>query len=442
MSAKACISQLARASPAPFRDAQEGTKSTNVCDNRASYCKKPPNDQAEEAGTSRKIRIFSVRTSNFLPEGGFEHRICRASSSLEALESRSGTVEQLPPKRNESPYAACLYGSLARQHEVPQRVDTQLARLLEEVARVVGRIAAIDNQRYRVFANENTGFFYFFEVIEDIQVARQLFNAVFDWSEKRGLSKIVGPKGLAQGDGLGMLVEGFQYKPAIGIPYNPRYYQDFALDSGFEKDLDYLSGHLKTDYQVPERVHQISKRVQEKRGFKVVEFNDKKEMAEWIPRIKDVFNQSFGSVPGFSPITEDEVFLIANRILAVAHPKLIKLICKHDELVGFLFAFPDVSGALQRAKGKLQPISLIDLLLEMKRTNKVSVNGVGILPKHQGHGGNAILYAEMGHTLFMFDQFEHIEMTQVAETAKEMRSDLKNLNGVEYKNHRVYRKSI
>jgi hypothetical protein len=33
-------------------------------------------------------------------------------------------------------------------------------------------------------------------------------------------------------------------------------------------------------------------------------------------------------------------------------------------------------------------------------------------------------------------------MTQVAETTKQMRADLKNLNGEEYKNHRVFRKKI
>ena len=74
----------------------------------------------------------------------------------------------------------------------------------------------------------------------------------------------------------------------------------------------------------------------------------------------------------------------------------------------------------------------------MRRTNTVSVNGMGILPEFQGHGGNAILYYEMGQTLLDFNQFTHIEMTQVAETTEQMRADLKNLNGVEYKNNRVY----
>jgi hypothetical protein len=110
--------------------------------------------------------------------------------------------------------------------------------------------------------------------------------------------------------------------------------------------------------------------------------------------------------------------------------------------VGFLFAFHDVSAALQRARGRLFPFGLLDLLMDMKRTNTVAVNGMGILPEYHGHGGNALLYSEMGHTLLNFKQFAHVEMTQVAETAEQMRADLKNLNGVEYKNYRVYRKIL
>jgi hypothetical protein len=87
----------------------------------------------------------------------------------------------------------------------------------------------------------------------------------------------------------------------------------------------------------------------------------------------------------------------------------------------------------------LFPFGLIDILLEIRRTNTVAVNGMGILPEHQGHGGNALLYYAMGNTLLNFKQFTNVEMTQVAETTEQMRADLKNLNGVEYKNNRVYR---
>ncbi len=78
----------------------------------------------------------------------------------------------------------------------------------------------------------------------------------------------------------------------------------------------------------------------------------------------------------------------------------------------------------------------------MNRTKTVSGNGMGVLPEFQGSGGNALLYHEMGKTVLEDRHFKFVEMTQVAETTHQMRADLKNLNGVEYKNHRVYRKAI
>jgi hypothetical protein len=90
----------------------------------------------------------------------------------------------------------------------------------------------------------------------------------------------------------------------------------------------------------------------------------------------------------------------------------------------------------------LFPFGLFDLILEMGRTKTISGNGMGILPEFHGHGGNAILYYEMGRTVLEAGRFSHVEMTQVAETAEQMRADLKSLNGVEYKNNRVYHKDI
>jgi hypothetical protein len=38
--------------------------------------------------------------------------------------------------------------------------------------------------------------------------------------------------------------------------------------------------------------------------------------------------------------------------------------------------------------------------------------------------------------------FEHADLTQVAESAVQMRRDLENLGGKPYKNHRVYARDI
>ena len=51
------------------------------------------------------------------------------------------------------------------------------------------------------------------------------------------------------------------------------------------------------------------------------------------------------------------------------------------------------------------------------------------------------MYAELEKTVRQYG-FEHLEMTQVAETAVQMRRDLINLGGSAYKNHRVYHRDL
>ncbi len=123
----------------------------------------------------------------------------------------------------------------------------------------------------------------------------------------------------------------------------------------------------------------------------------------------------------------------------MADPNLIKIILHKDEVVGFLLGFPDITPAIQRAKGNITPWSIVDLLVSLKRTKWISGNGAGVLPEYQGLGGNALMYSELEKTINTQGySFEHLEMTQVAETTQQMRKDLINLGGKAYKNHRVY----
>jgi len=310
--------------------------------------------------------------------------------------------------------------------------------------RDVGRIAAIENKPFNAYHNTKEADFYFFECENDSEAAAALFDAVFNWAKARGLSYVIGPKGLGPLDGYGILVFGHEHRQTMTmLTYNFPYYQQLVEAQGFEKEVDFVSCYLPADqFKIPERVERIARRALERGGLQVKKFKNKKELLEWAPRIGEAYNKAFVRNWEYYPFTPKEIKFVVDNIMTVADHRLIKIITHGEEVVGFLFAFHDVSAALQRAKGKLLPFGLPDLLLEMRRTNTVSVNGMGILPEFQGHGGNAILYAEMGETLLSFGQFAHVEMTQVAETTEQMRADLKNLNGVEYKNNRVYHKYL
>lgn len=309
---------------------------------------------------------------------------------------------------------------------------------------VVGRICAGNNKPFNEYHKTKKAHFYAFEAPNDLEVAQALFDSVVDWARARGLDTLIGPKGLSPFDGYGIQVEGFEQRQMMTMMnYNFDYYPKLVEALGFEKEVDFVSCYLPADsFKIPERVENIAKRVMERGDLKVKQFKNKRELIQWAPRIGAAYNRAFIHNWEYYPFSAGDIQYAVDNIFLVADPRLIKIILHKDEIVGFLFAFPDVSAALQRARGRLFPFGLIDILLEMKRTKTISGNGMGILPEYQGTGGNALLYYEMGRTVFGFQQFEHVEMTQVAETTRQMRADLKNLNGIEYKNHRVYRRDI
>lgn len=310
--------------------------------------------------------------------------------------------------------------------------------------KIVGRIAAIENKRYNNYHNSKTANFYFFDCEKDTLIVEKLFDAVFDWAKKKGLNTILGPKGLGAFDGYGILVSGFEQMQTMNmLNYNYDYYSGFLENLGFEKEVDFVSYYLPKDkYKIPDRIETIAQKVKEKNGLKTYNFKSKKDMIRFSERIGKLYNSSFVNNWEYSPLTESEIKFIAKNIISFADHRLIKLIMYKDEIVGFIFAFPDISVGMQKAKGRINPLTILDIIFELRRTEKLTVNGIGILPEFQGHGGNALLYYELGRTILQFKRFKHIEMPQIAETAKQMSLDVLSLNGKEYKRHRIYRKNI
>jgi GNAT superfamily N-acetyltransferase len=308
---------------------------------------------------------------------------------------------------------------------------------------VVGRIALLENKPYNEYHDKRQAQFYLFECVQDLQVAEALFGRAFKWTKERGLDTIIGPKGFSALDGYGLLVDGFEHRPAMTMMnYNPPYYPELMDSLGFRKEVDFVSCYLGADrFFLPERVHRIAERAAKRSGLSVLRFRNKREMRKWAPKIGKTYNQTFINNWEYQPLTEREIKFLTDNILGFADPKLIKIIVHEDDAVGFLFGFPDVSAAIQRSKGRIIPFGLFDLLLESKRTRWIALNGAGVLPEFQGRGGNALLYSEMEKTMREFN-YLHADLTQVAESAVQMRKDLENVGGVAYKNHRVFIKDI
>lgn len=314
--------------------------------------------------------------------------------------------------------------------------------LAYEGHRPLGRLAVLENRRFNEFNNEKTALFYLFECENNSQAAHMLFESGFEWARNRGLNRMYGPKGFTVLEGYGLLVKGFEHRPAFEQPYNPPYYVNLIEDLGFKPDHDSVSGYLSADIQFPARVHSLAERIARRRGLKIARYNSRKDLRMLVPKFKDLYNNALRGTFGNAPLTDREAHAMANQLLWFSDPRLIKVVMKNGEPVGFLLAYPDISAALQKTRGRIFPFGWITLLREFRRTDLLNINGTALLPEYRGSGGTAILYSEMFKSVMETGQFRHAEVIQIWTENENMQRDLKNFGVDFYKMHRIYTREL
>jgi hypothetical protein len=309
--------------------------------------------------------------------------------------------------------------------------------------RDVARLGVMNNDHFNKYHGKKQAHFTLFDSEDDSEAVQALFERAFDWAHAHGLVEIVGPRGLASFDGYGILIDGFQYRQMMNMySYNFPYYARLVENLGFVKEVDFTSFLLETTtFRFPGEIKEIARRVMERNKFEVHPFKNKRELVSWAHRIGEAYNHAFVENWEYYPLTPREVDFMVSQLLTIGDPNLIKIITLKDEVVGFALAFPDISAALQRAKGRLTPWAIADILLEIRRTTWVTANGGGVLPQYHGRGANALLYNEMLKLMDVY-HFKYVDIPQNAETASQMRSDILRMGGKPYRVHRVYRRNL
>jgi hypothetical protein len=308
----------------------------------------------------------------------------------------------------------------------------------DENGETLGRLAVANNRRYNNFYDSQTAFFYYFEAVEDQTVAEGLFSLGFKWAKSRGLNHILGPKGFTVLDGFGMLVKGFEHQPAFCQPYNLSYYPDMIEALGFTKVKDIYTGRISRETAIPEKFAKAASLVEERIGFSAPNIRTKAELRAVIEDFKRLYNESLATPAGNPPLTDEDMDNMVSQLLWIADPRLVKLIYKDDQPVGWILGYPDIGKALQRTKGRLFPFGWLQVLLESKRTPWIDMNGIGIVEDYQRLGGTAVLYNEIYKSVKDVEQYEYAELLQMREENINIFLEAANLDIDFHKIHRLY----
>lgn len=261
--------------------------------------------------------------------------------------------------------------------------------------KVVGRIAGIINH----LANQKWGKtvrFGWIDFVDDIEVARQLLNAVEEWGKSKGMEQIAGPLGFNDMDNEGMLVEGFDKLPTIANIYNHPYYPEYMEKLGYERAEDWLQFKFNASQPVPEKMERVNKLIAQKYNLRVLTFKKSKEILPYAKSLFHTLNLSFANLYGYSELTEKEIDKLIKNYFSFINPEFVCLVVdEKDEVVAFGISMPTLSRAFQKANGSLFPFGFYHILKALKDTENIDLYLNGVHPDWQKRGVHALYYTEM-----------------------------------------------
>jgi len=341
--------------------------------------------------------------------------------------------------------------------EIEKRLDTQRNPFWEHAERelflarcngeVVGTVAAIVNHQHNQQLNDQTGFFGFFEAINDNQVAEALIAAASDWLRERGKDLMRGPINGAPTDEVGVLIAGHDRRPSIWEGHTPPYYRELIERSGFRKYDDYFAYELWFEdlnwdlRNLPSKFWRVAERVRSKTGVTV----RKIDVSQWdseVAKVHYLYNVAFRTIPGHIDMSLEKFATMAASLRPFLDPNLIVIAEVDGQPVGFAVALMDVNEALWHFRsGKIYPWDLIRLKWHMGRIRTACGKMLGILPEYRARGLEILLGLEFGQHILR-KGYERVEMSLLQEKNTMINRIVQRVGAKPYLHYRVYEKPL
>jgi GNAT superfamily N-acetyltransferase len=326
------------------------------------------------------------------------------------------------------------------------RAEYFLARRGEKV---VGTIAAFTNDPYNQFQQVNTGFFGFFEVLDDPEAAAALLATAEDWARQAGHATILGPAQFSTNDEVGLLVDGFNDAPRMLMTYNPPRYMGYLDSAGYKTAMNLWAYSLAiADFvrNKPEKLERVASKVLDRGKLHVRRINMKRFDHE-VEFVKKIYNTSWERNWGFVPMTDAEFERLAEQLKPLIDPDLVIVVECEGEPVGFGLTLPDMNEPLRLAYPRPstpEALTMLKMLWHWKvrrRHDWLRVIALGVLPEFRGKGVDGLMYLETAKAAVP-KGYKYAEMSWILESNEMMNRAIRMLGGTVYKTYRVYEKAV
>jgi GNAT superfamily N-acetyltransferase len=311
--------------------------------------------------------------------------------------------------------------------------------------KLVGRCSAqIDREHLRVHKDE-TGFFGFFDTIDDDEVGRALIAEAEKWNKARGMKRLRGPLSLYINDEIGLLIEGFQHPPQIMMTHSRTWQGRVAESAGLRKIKDLNAWRFELG-KIPQRARKAWDEIQALPEIKLRSVN-LAHMRSELDIIMDIYNDAWRDLWSVVPALPEEVKKVASDLRLILNPEMAFIAELDGRPVGMCIALPNINEAARDLGGKLLPFGWIKLLWRLKVQGPKSgrLMMLGIRQEMRGMrkyaGLSMAMYVEIAQRAQRLG-YEWAELSWTLEDNRPISAGIIAMGGKVYKKYRIYEKEI
>lgn len=291
-------------------------------------------------------------------------------------------------------------------------------------------------------------FFGFFDCRNDPAVARALFGAAEQWARSKGRTRLRGPFTPDSKGEVGVLVDGFQHSPRIGMPYNRPYLGGLIESVGYAKARDLYAWWYKANSPIDPLTKKFADRTRALPNVKVRTM-DLKHFRREVGIVRDVYNAAWSENWSNVAMTTEEIELIASEYKMMIDPEIALVAEVDGQPAAICFAVPDINEIVKDFDGELmrRPLNIAKLLFRLKfaRPKAARLILLGVKPEYRAsrkYGALvAVLYEEVARRGSKRG-YVGGELGWTLEDNELINRGIERMGATKYKTYRVYERQL
>jgi hypothetical protein len=312
----------------------------------------------------------------------------------------------------------------------------------------VGRISAqIDHDYDKTWPNEpKTCFFGFFECIDDVDVAKALFEKAEAWAKEKGRVRLRGPFTPDSKGEIGVLISGFEKPSMIGTTWNRPFLDKVIQAAGYPKVKDVIGWWYDRTQPMDETTKKLADKTRALPNVKI-RMMELKEFQREANIIQEIYNEAWKENWNFTPFTNKELEVIANDYKMFIDTRLTYVAEVDGQPAAMLFAIPDINELIKDFAGELGPINIAKLLWRLKFNRPKNIRLIMLGVKNEYRASRkygalvACLYEEISERGKAAGYIAS-ELSWTLEDNVGINKGIERMGGKEYKRWRLYEKQL